>query len=286
MQDQFTSFEKLSDSQSSAWIPRVFSHLAKKSESMPTDIDNSGLHILTSFAPWGATEQRRSSSFGYRTKSISAEPKPIDRVSSVVNNTQEIESIIPGMERSPSKHSVHARSLSLPANFLEYSPNFFSYVESPIRVTNDAIDASFVKLGEAHSVMFEGSGLSMFTVFIIEMELVRSLNQKSTFKIKKRYSEFKDLHINLAKLYGIRLPPFPPKTVIGKLILLKLGQFSSLIIKSRMTKFIQLLEFILHNPILKNSTLFLQFLGLDKEETIEDDHSDHCGEIFPTAMQL
>jgi hypothetical protein len=284
MQDQFISFEKISDSQSSAWIPRVFSHLAKKSESMPTDIDNSGLHILTSFAPWGATEQRRSSAFGYRTKSISADPKPVDQVSS--KNSPEIESSFSGMERTASKHSLHSRSMSLPTNFVEYTTYYSPDVESPHRATNEINDASLVKLGEAHSVMFEGTGLSMFTVYIIEMELIRSLNQKSKFKIKKRYSEFKDLYMNLVNLYGIRLPAFPPKTVIGKLILLKLGQFSSLIIKNRMTKFIQLLEFILHNPILKNSTLFLQFLGLDKEEDIHSDHSMEILETFPTAMQL
>lgn len=53
-----------------------------------------------------------------------------------------------------------------------------------------------------------------------------------------------------------------------------------------MKRFIELLEFILQDPVLKNSSLFLQFLGLNQDDFNEDFQSDSSIESYITAMQL
>ena len=182
---------------------------------MPTNIDNSGLQILTSFAPWVASEMTRARTVPGRK---SRKSNSLDSVQ-IGSSADAQERVI---ERTSSSKS-HARSSSLPPIFMEYTDYLWNRTSPEQDQANDEGDRPLIKLGNAHSVMFEGTGLSMFTVYIIELESIsNSLNQKMVFKIKKRYSEFKDLYENLSKIYGIRLPVFPPKSVIGKLYLLSI----------------------------------------------------------------
>ena len=219
MQDSFVSFENLNTiNHSSAWIPRVFSHLRRKSESIPTDIDSSGLHMLTSFAPWGSTptdmnmESRTLAGRSdiCRKKSNSADPIIIDN--SCIDEIPET-----FLQRSSSQKSVHSRSVSLPTTFKDYLPDFLNNFMSthPEDLENNSNKHIF-KLGNSHSIYFEGTGIKMYTVYIIEMELIKSDSSNQTFKIKKRFSEFKDLHDNLIKIYGVKLPSFPKKSLLGK----------------------------------------------------------------------
>lgn len=214
MQNQFVSFENF-NTQSSAWIPRVFSHLRKKSESIPTDIDSSGLHMLTSFAPWGSEVTKSA-----RKKSKSADSILIEQIPSTFSSPEYsfgLSSQI--LSLSSSRQSLHARSSSLPATFGESLPKYFSSSQTLER--NNEFKGPCVKVGDSHSIIFEGEGFSMFTIYILALELKTCDSGNQKFKIKKRYSEFKDLYNNLLKIYGIKLPAFPHKAFLGTFILLK-----------------------------------------------------------------
>lgn len=219
MQDQFVSFENYNN-HSSAWIPRVFSHLRKKSESIPTDIDSSGLHILTSFAPWGSSTDVRkcstSSIKSTRKKSKSADSILIDQVPSSYSSQEYPLAISSQVIRlSSSRQSLHARSSSLPATLGESLPDYFkNLLSQSAQQRENETKGPNIKLGDSHSVMFHGEGFAMYTIYMFELELITSESVQK-FKIKKRFSEFKDLYNNLLKIYGIKLPSFPHKAFIG-----------------------------------------------------------------------
>ena len=79
-------------------------------------------------------------------------------------------------------------------------------------------------------------------------------------KVRRRYSDFDWLHQVIFDLYSyIIVPPVPKKSKIGG------DRFSDTFINKRMRYLEKFLNFLVANPIIKNSQLFYDFLSIEKD---------------------
>ena len=92
--------------------------------------------------------------------------------------------------------------------------------------------------------------------YILYLVSTNSLN----LKVKRRYTDFVWLHQVILDLYSyIIVPPVPKKNKIGA------DRFSDVFINKRMRYLEKFLNWLVANPIIKNSKLFYDFLSIEKE---------------------
>ncbi len=78
--------------------------------------------------------------------------------------------------------------------------------------------------------------------------------------VKRRYSDFVWLHQVIFDLYSyIIVPPVPKKNKLGG------DRFSNVFINKRMRYLEKFLNYLVANPVIKNSKLFYDFLSIEKE---------------------
>jgi hypothetical protein len=92
--------------------------------------------------------------------------------------------------------------------------------------------------------------------YVTYLVIINQLN----IQVRRRYSDFVWLHQVIFDLYPYMLvPPVPKKNKIGA------DRFSDVFINKRMRYLQKFMDYLVANPLIKNSKLFFDFLCIEKE---------------------